>query len=79
MIQISELTLMKCFSSWFNNHVKSNPQQQQAVRNILLATSYPAPYLIYGPPGTGKTVTVVEAITQVSLRKVLFKEVATYS
>ncbi|XP_023709767.1 putative helicase MOV-10 isoform X2 [Cryptotermes secundus] len=51
-------------TSWFNKHLKTNPQQQQAVRNIVSGSSYPAPYLIYGPPGTGKTVTVVEAITQ---------------
>ncbi|KAJ4432477.1 hypothetical protein ANN_21096 [Periplaneta americana] len=44
--------------------IRENPQQQQAVRNIVSGTSYPAPYLIFGPPGTGKTVTVVEAITQ---------------
>jgi Primosomal protein N'' (replication factor Y) - superfamily II helicase len=45
--------------------MKRNPEQQQAVQNIVSGTSYPAPYLIFGPPGTGKTVTVVEAVTQV--------------
>ncbi|XP_069686135.1 putative helicase mov-10-B.1 isoform X2 [Periplaneta americana] len=51
-------------TTWFNKKIRENPQQQQAVRNIVSGTSYPAPYLIFGPPGTGKTVTVVEAITQ---------------
>ncbi|GFG34137.1 hypothetical protein Cfor_08140 [Coptotermes formosanus] len=51
-------------TSWFNKHLNRNPEQQQAVRNIVSGTSYPAPYLIFGPPGTGKTVTVVEAVTQ---------------
>lgn len=51
-------------SSWFNKHLNKNPEQQQAVRNIVSGTSYPAPYLIFGPPGTGKTVTVVEAVSQ---------------
>jgi len=51
-------------TSWYNHHLKTNPEQQQAVQNIVSGTSYPAPYLIFGPPGTGKTVTVVEAVTQ---------------
>ncbi|XP_038604939.1 helicase MOV-10 [Tachyglossus aculeatus] len=49
----------------FNRCLESNPQQAQAIRNIILGTSRPAPYLIFGPPGTGKTVTLVEAIKQV--------------
>jgi helicase MOV-10 len=51
-------------TSWYNHYLKGNPEQQQAVQNIVSGTSYPAPYLIFGPPGTGKTVTVVEAVTQ---------------
>lgn len=62
------LTLMNLyFSSWFNEHLSQNSQQRQAVRNIVSGTSYPAPYIIFGPPGTGKTVTIVEAVTQVSI------------
>ncbi|XP_031566340.1 putative helicase mov-10-B.1 [Actinia tenebrosa] len=49
----------------FNAKLEKNPEQFQAVTNIVLGTSRPAPYLIFGPPGTGKTVTVVEAIKQV--------------
>lgn len=51
-------------TSWYNHHLMRNPEQRQAVQNIVSGTSYPAPYLIFGPPGTGKTVTVVEAVTQ---------------
>jgi len=51
-------------TSWYNHYLKGNPEQQQAVQNIVSGTSYPAPYLIFGPPGTGKTVTIVEAVTQ---------------
>jgi len=43
-----------------------NSEQQQAVQKILSGSSRPAPYLVFGPPGTGKTVTLVEAIKQVS-------------
>jgi len=50
--------------SWYNHYLERNPEQRQAVQNIVSGTSYPAPYLIFGPPGTGKTVTVVEAVTQ---------------
>jgi len=51
--------------SWFNRLISMNPQQCQAVQNILCGTSKPAPYLIFGPPGTGKTVTIVESIKQI--------------
>lgn len=50
---------------WINRKIGENPEQQQAVKNIVNNTSSPAPYLIFGPPGTGKTVTVVEAICQI--------------
>ncbi|XP_064604898.1 putative helicase MOV-10 [Liolophura sinensis] len=50
---------------FYNSKIKDNPQQMQAVQNIVAGTSRPAPYIIFGPPGTGKTVTIVEAIKQV--------------
>ncbi|KAJ9601053.1 hypothetical protein L9F63_000788, partial [Diploptera punctata] len=55
--------------TWYNRKVNQNPEQQQAVINILAGTAYPSPYLVFGPPGTGKTVTVVEAITQLYHKK----------
>ncbi|KAK3895504.1 hypothetical protein Pcinc_000785 [Petrolisthes cinctipes] len=49
----------------YNRKLEQNPEQIQAVRNIVSGTSLPAPYIVFGPPGTGKTVTIVEAIKQV--------------
>lgn len=49
----------------YNRKLENNLEQMQAVKNIVLGTSKPAPYIVFGPPGTGKTVTIVEAIKQV--------------
>ena len=52
------------FRSFYDRDL--NSEQQQAVQKIVSGSSRPAPYLVFGPPGTGKTVTLVEAIKQVS-------------
>ncbi|XP_030585585.1 putative helicase mov-10-B.1 [Archocentrus centrarchus] len=50
----------------FNRQLENNPEQHAAVQRIVAGSSKPAPHLVFGPPGTGKTITVVEAISQVS-------------
>ncbi|XP_043472693.1 putative helicase mov-10-B.1 [Leptopilina heterotoma] len=51
-------------TSFINKNVAKNPEQVQAVEQIVGGTSYPSPYLVFGPPGTGKTATIVEAVCQ---------------
>uniref|UniRef100_A0A672JMS0 RNA helicase n=1 Tax=Salarias fasciatus TaxID=181472 RepID=A0A672JMS0_SALFA len=46
--------------------LESNPEQHAAVQRIVAGSSKPAPHLVFGPPGTGKTITLVEAMNQVS-------------
>ncbi|CAJ1050280.1 putative helicase mov-10-B.1 isoform X2 [Xyrichtys novacula] len=52
--------------SMFNRQLENNPQQFAAVQRIVAGSSKPAPHLVFGPPGTGKTITLVEAMNQVS-------------
>ncbi|XP_075878632.1 putative helicase mov-10-B.1 [Nelusetta ayraudi] len=49
----------------FNEQLRNDPEQYQAVKHIVAGTSKPAAYVLFGPPGTGKTVTLVEAIMQI--------------
>ncbi|XP_019113691.2 putative helicase mov-10-B.1 [Larimichthys crocea] len=49
-----------------NHQLENNPQQHAAVQRIVAGSSKPAPHLVFGPPGTGKTITLVEAMNQVS-------------
>ncbi|XP_034724950.1 putative helicase mov-10-B.1 [Etheostoma cragini] len=50
----------------FNSQLENNPEQHAAVQRIVAGSSKPAPHLVFGPPGTGKTITLVEAMNQVS-------------
>ncbi|KAK2861814.1 hypothetical protein Q5P01_001347 [Channa striata] len=50
----------------FNRQLENNPEQNAAVQRIVAGSSKPAPHLVFGPPGTGKTITLVEAMHQVS-------------
>lgn len=50
----------------FNRQLENNPEQHTAVQRIVAGSSRPAPHLVFGPPGTGKTITLVEAMNQVS-------------
>ena len=59
---------INCIFRFFNQAVVNNPEQLSAIMNIISGSSRPYPYIIFGPPGTGKTVTLVEAILQVSIK-----------
>ncbi|XP_039294725.1 putative helicase mov-10-B.1 isoform X2 [Nilaparvata lugens] len=49
---------------FFNEDIAGNPEQVQAITNIVNRSCAPFPYIVFGPPGTGKTNTLVEAILQ---------------
>ncbi|KAG7495212.1 hypothetical protein JOB18_046260 [Solea senegalensis] len=61
---VTRLALPKL--SLFNHQLENNPEQCAAIQHIVAGSSKPAPHLVFGPPGTGKTMTLVEAIHQVS-------------
>lgn len=52
--------------SMFNQQLENNPEQYAAVQRIVAGSSRPAPHLVFGPPGTGKTITLVEAMNQIT-------------
>ena len=44
-----------------------NPEQMQAVTDILVNKHGSLPYLVFGPPGTGKTLVMIETVLQALL------------
>jgi len=50
---------------WIDAKIKTNPEQSEAIVNMLNGTNGTAPYLIFGPFGTGKTRCLVEFAKQV--------------
>ncbi|XP_018790145.1 PREDICTED: putative helicase MOV-10 isoform X2 [Bactrocera latifrons] len=52
-----------------NRQISENPEQLQAVKQIVGGANPYAPYIVVGPPGTGKTTTIVEAILQLYINR----------
>ncbi|XP_067633314.1 uncharacterized protein [Eurosta solidaginis] len=51
-----------------NKQINENPEQLQAVKQIVGGANPHSPYIVVGPPGTGKTTTIVEAILQLYIQ-----------
>ncbi|EJD54693.1 P-loop containing nucleoside triphosphate hydrolase protein [Auricularia subglabra TFB-10046 SS5] len=51
-----------------NRRIAQNRPQREAIANILSLQPGSAPFVVFGPPGTGKTVTIVEAMRQLTLK-----------
>ncbi|XP_039757994.1 putative helicase MOV-10 [Pararge aegeria] len=60
---------LKPITEFYNPLIAHNAEQRSAVEHIVSGTSGKAPYIVFGPPGTGKTMTIVEAIIQLVVRK----------
>ncbi|XP_011206907.2 putative helicase MOV-10 isoform X2 [Bactrocera dorsalis] len=56
--------------SYYDKNIATNPEQIEAVHNIVSGcknSKLQIPYIIFGPPGTGKTSIIVESILQLLL------------
>lgn len=62
---VNEVQIPKVREKEFFNPLL-NENQKLAVRRILSGDCRPLPYILFGPPGTGKTVTIIEAVLQVT-------------
>uniref|UniRef100_A0A665T4T5 RNA helicase n=1 Tax=Echeneis naucrates TaxID=173247 RepID=A0A665T4T5_ECHNA len=64
--QLGEVLFPSALAHYIKLTLENNPEQHAAVQRIVAGSSKPAPHLVFGPPGTGKTITLVEAMKQVS-------------